>query len=153
MTRLDPPAEPFGLNGSEYLPRQLVYGVASAVWLLPAMFGDQGQGRLRRVLASRPLVYLGAISLSFYLWHLALIAVAKAWTVEDYAARLALERNPPAGNALAGVATFTGSFPLVAAIAWALSVVVASVAFRVVELPFLRRKDLGTGPSRAQRPT
>ena len=146
MTRFSPPDEPFGLNGAEYLPRQLLYGLASALWLLPAMFGDQTRGRLRAVLASRPLVYLGAISLSFYLWHLALIAVAKSWTVPGYDELVAIAADPPPGNALAGVATFTGSFPLVAAIAWVLAVAVASAAFRLVELPFLRRK----APARAR---
>ena len=110
MTRFAPPDEPFGLNGAEYLPRQLVYGVASAIWLLPAMFGDQRAGRLRHLLASRPLAYLGAISLSFYLWHLALIEQVKAWTVPDWPARVALAANPPPDNPLAGLATFTGNF-------------------------------------------
>lgn len=128
MTRLSPPPVPFGLNGAEYLPRQLVYGLASALWLWPAMFGDQTQGRLRRVLASKPLVYLGGISLSFYLWHLVLVDQAKAWTVPDY-------------ESLTGLATFTGNFFVVAALAWLVSFLVASLLFRWVELPFLRLKD------------
>jgi len=134
MTRFQPPDEPFGLNGSEYLPRQFIYGVAAVLWLLPAMFGDQTAGRLRRALAARPLAYLGAISLSFYLWHLAVISFAKSWTVPDYALRVAAEQNAPPGS-LAGVATFTGDFPVVAAIAWVVSAAIAAVAFRVVETP------------------
>jgi peptidoglycan/LPS O-acetylase OafA/YrhL len=141
MTRLSPPAEPFGLNGAEYLPRQFLYGVASALWLWPALFGDQTKGRLRRTLASRPLVYLGGISLSFYLWHLVLIEQAKAWTVPDYEQLQALAANPPPDNPLAGLATFTGNFFVVAALAWIVSFLVASLLFRVVELPFLRLKD------------
>lgn len=140
MTRLSPPAEPFGLNGAEYVTRQLAYGVGSALWLLPALFGDQGHGRLRRTLASRPLAYLGAISLSFYLWHLALISIAKWLTVERYADLVAVAADPPPDNPLAGVATFTGSFPTVAALAWALSAVVAAVLHRLVEQPMAARK-------------
>ncbi|MEZ5141930.1 MAG: acyltransferase family protein [Acidimicrobiales bacterium] len=128
MTRFTPPPVPFGLNGAEYLPRQLLYGLASALWLWPAMFGDQTQGRLRRALASKPLVYLGGISLSFYLWHLALVDQAKAWTVPDY-------------ESLTGLATFTGNFFVVAGLAWLVTFLVASLLFRVVELPFLRLKD------------
>lgn len=128
MTRFTPPPVPFGLNGAEYLPRQLVYGLASALWLWPAMFGDQTQGRLRKVLSSKPLVYLGGISLSFYLWHLVLVDQAKAWTVPDY-------------ESLTGLATFTGNFFVVAALAWLVSFLVASLLFRWVELPFLRLKD------------
>jgi len=134
MTRFQPPDEPFGLNGSEYLPRQFIYGLAAVLWLLPAMFGDQTAGRLRRGLAARPLTYLGAISLSFYLWHLAMISFAKAWTVPDYALRVAAEQQAPPGS-LAGVATFTGNFPLVATIAWVVSMAIAAVAFKFVEVP------------------
>ncbi len=138
MTRFAPPAEPFGLNGREYVPRQFVYGIASAAWLLPAMFGDQAAGRLRRVLASRPLVHLGAVSLSFYLWHLALVEQVKAWTVPDYAALRAAAANPQPGNPLGGLETFTGNFWLVAGLTWLLSLAVATVLHRTVELPGMR---------------
>ena len=146
MTRFQPPAEPFGLNGSEYVPRQLAYGAISALWLLPSMFGDQARGRLRRTLATRPLVWLGGISLSFYLWHLAIISLAKSWTIPDYDARVAIAADPPPDNPLAGVATFVGVLWKVALIAWVVSVVVAGLAHRGVELPFLRRKAAPAHP-------
>ena len=88
VTRLDYPDRPFGLHStdgsSDYLPRQFLYGLASIAWLAPAIFGDQSRSRLRQVLSSRVLVYLGAISLSFYLWHLEFIEQLKAWTVPDW---------------------------------------------------------------------
>lgn len=152
MTRLSPPAEPFGLNGAEYVTRQLAYGVGSTLWLLPALFGDQQRGLLRRVLASPPLAYLGAISLSFYLWHLALVSVAKWMTVERYADLVAVAADPPPGNPLAAVATFTGSFPTVAALAWVLSVVVAAVAHRAVERPMAALKPRVSPPSTSDPP-
>ena len=145
VTKMPYPDRPFGLHGSDgssdYLPRQLAYGIASALWLWPAIFGDQTRGRLRRVLSSRPLVYLGAISLSFYLWHLAIIEQAKYWTIPDYAEKVALAANPPPGNPLAGVATFTGPYLKIVVISWVVSFLVASVLFHFVELPFLRLKD------------
>ena len=150
MTRFQPPDEPFGLNGTEYVPRQLVYGLISVLWLLPSMFGDQARGLLRRTLATRPLVWLGGISLSFYLWHLAIISLAKSWTVPGYDELVAIAADPPAGNPLAGVATFTGELWEVALIAFVVSVVVAGLAHRFVELPFLRKK-VAASPSRAQR--
>src|SRR5262249_43014063 len=65
VTRMHYPSAPFGLHdsdgSSDYLPRQFAYGIASAFWLAPAMFGDQSRTVLRRILASRPLVFLGAI--------------------------------------------------------------------------------------------
>lgn len=139
VAQMDPPAEPFGLNGLEYLPRQAAYSLASAAWLAPAIFGDQGQGRLRQVLSSRPMAWLGAISLSFYLWHLDMIHQAKAWTVPDWSQRQAVAAQ--ATNDLAALATFTGNFWVVAGLATACTLVVAAVAHRLVEVPCLELKD------------
>jgi peptidoglycan/LPS O-acetylase OafA/YrhL len=146
MTRLPYPERPFGLRDasgfSDYILRQFVYGIAAAAWLAPAMFGDQTRGRLRRVLSSRPLVYLGAISLSFYLWHLPLVDKVKQFTVEDWESRAATAANASASNPLGALATFTGSYPRVVLLTAAVSLVVASLLYRYVELPFLRAKDV-----------
>ncbi len=139
VAQMDPPAEPFGLNGLEYLPRQAAYSLASIAWLAPAMFGDQQRGRLRRWLASPPMAWLGAISLSFYLWHLDLIHQAKAWTVPDWSRRESIAAG--AANDLAALATFTGNFWVVTALATACTLVVAGAAHRMVEVPFLELKD------------
>lgn len=139
VAQMEPPPTPFGLNGAEYLPRQAAYCIGSAVWLAPAIFGDQRQGRLRAFLASRPLTWLGAISLSFYLWHLDLIHQAQAWTVPDWAAREAAAANPT--NALEGLATFAGNFWVVSAVAIVTTLIVAAVIHRLVEMPFLLLKD------------
>lgn len=139
VAQMDPPDEPFGLNGAEYLPRQFAYGIASILWLAPAMFGDQRRGRLRAFLRSRVMSYLGAISLSFYLWHLELIELAKRLTVPDYAARAA-RAEAPIGDWDA-LATITGNVLVVSLLAFALTFVVAAFAHRFVEVPFLRLKD------------
>jgi peptidoglycan/LPS O-acetylase OafA/YrhL len=129
VAQMDPPPTPFGLNGNEYLPRQAAYCIGSAVWLAPAFFGDQSEGRLRGFLASRPLTWLGAISLSFYLWHLELIHQAQKWTVADY-------------DELEGLArAFAGDFWTVSLVAIVATTVVAAVVHRLVEVPFLRLKD------------
>jgi peptidoglycan/LPS O-acetylase OafA/YrhL len=128
VAQMEPPPTPFGLAGAEYIPRQFAYGLASLLWLLPAIFGDQSRGRLRAFLVTRPLVYLGVISYSFYLWHLAFVEQAKRWTVPDY-------------DSLVGLEVFTGNVVVVTVIAFVCTLVVASVIFHVVELPFLRLKD------------
>jgi peptidoglycan/LPS O-acetylase OafA/YrhL len=145
VTRMPYPAQPFGLrdsNGySDYLPRQFAYGLASVIWLWPAIYGDQTQGVLRRILSSRPLVYLGAISLSFYLWHLVIIEKVKEWTTPGFDVILERARNPRPGNTLDAVGTFTGSYVKVVLISWVLSFLVATFLYRLIELPFLRLKD------------
>jgi peptidoglycan/LPS O-acetylase OafA/YrhL len=128
VAQMDPPPTPFGLAGAEYIPRQFAYGVASALWLLPAIFGEQSRGRLRSFLVARPIVYLGVISYSFYLWHLAFVEQAKRWTVADY-------------GALDGLDVFTGNVVVVTLVAFVCTFAVASLIFRVIELPFLRLKD------------
>jgi len=133
--------EPFGLNGHEYLARQFLYGIGSIIWLWPAVFGDQSKGRLRAFLASRPMVYLGAISLSFYLWHLNILEAVKDWTIPDYSVLHERAVNAGSTGGLASVATFTGNFVVVAGLTWLLTFVVASVLYRSVEVPFLRLKD------------
>jgi peptidoglycan/LPS O-acetylase OafA/YrhL len=145
VTRLEYPDRPFGLHStdgsSDYLPRQFLYGLASALWLAPAIFGDQSRSRLRQLLASRPLVYLGVISLSFYLWHLEFIEKVKAWTVPDWDVLVERAAHPRPGNTLDAVGTFAGSFSKVALVAWIISFFVASVVYYVVERPFQRLKE------------
>ncbi len=139
VSRMRAPNAPFGLNGTEYLPRQLAYSAISALWLAPAIFGDQMAGRLRAVLRSRPLTFLGAISLSFYLWHLALVEQAKEWTIEGYDELVTRAASATPGT-LETLVTFTGSWPRVAAVAFVASSVVATVCFKLVEVPFQRLK-------------
>jgi peptidoglycan/LPS O-acetylase OafA/YrhL len=131
VAQLTPPDAPFGLSSKEYLPRQFGYGIVSALWLLPAFFGDQHEGRIRGFMQLRPLVYLGGISYSFYLWHHILVDKAKEWTVTDLDQR----------ELIGGLATFTGNFWLISLIAWVTTFLVAAVLVRLVELPFLRLKD------------
>jgi peptidoglycan/LPS O-acetylase OafA/YrhL len=49
--------------------RHELRGLIALCLLLPAVFGEQSGGAVRRVLASRPLQWTGLISYSLYLWH------------------------------------------------------------------------------------
>jgi peptidoglycan/LPS O-acetylase OafA/YrhL len=114
-----PPETP-GVFGAEYWFRWFLFGVFSFFLLVPAMFGDQTAGRARRVLAARPLVLLGTVSLGFYLFHLAFLSKTQEWL---------------------GVGAFGGSLPTVFAITFVCSVALAFVSYYLVERPFLRLKD------------
>jgi peptidoglycan/LPS O-acetylase OafA/YrhL len=113
-----------GEYGAEYFVRWFMFGVFAFFLLAPAMFGDQTRGRTRRFLASRPLVFLGTISLGFYLFHLALL-----FSVQDWLA--------PEGESGA----FYGSLPTVFGLTFVLSILFAAVSYYLVEKPFLRFKD------------
>jgi peptidoglycan/LPS O-acetylase OafA/YrhL len=55
------------------IARQTLYGVFAVFLLLPAVFGPQRQGAIRRFLEWWPLASLGVISYGVYLWHQTLI--------------------------------------------------------------------------------
>ena len=59
-----------GVYGAEYWFRWFLFGVFAFFLLAPAMFGDQRKGAAG-VARQRPLVFLGTVSLGFYLFHLA----------------------------------------------------------------------------------
>ncbi|HEX8647548.1 MAG TPA: acyltransferase [Thermoleophilaceae bacterium] len=49
--------------------RHLLRGAIAVLLLAPAIFGHELRDRVRSVLAWRPLLWLGVISYSLYLWH------------------------------------------------------------------------------------
>ena len=89
---------------------------------------------LRRWLSQRPLVYLGRLSYSLYLWHMPIFAAL--------------------GVALVGAHGAAGAPRATAAVA--ASLVVAALSYHFVETPFLRRKRQRQTPDLAThraRPT
>jgi peptidoglycan/LPS O-acetylase OafA/YrhL len=116
------PIEP-GHYGAEYWFRWFLFGIFAFFLLAPAMFGDQNKGRARKVLASRPLVFLGTVSLGFYLFHLAVMRNVQEWLSSD------------------GKAFFNGSLPTVFGLTFVGSIALAIVSYLIVERPFLRMKD------------
>ncbi len=62
------------------LARQELYGVFAFLLLLPAVFGPQDRGLIRRFLQCWPMASLGVISYGIYLWHLNLIYEFLDWT-------------------------------------------------------------------------
>ncbi len=72
------PAHP--LTDTKYLIlQQLLYTLCAVCLIVPAVFGDQGRGIVRRVLANRALLYVGLISYGVYLYHLAVLTQLTRW--------------------------------------------------------------------------
>jgi peptidoglycan/LPS O-acetylase OafA/YrhL len=105
--------------------RQVLYGAFAFFLLVPAVFGPQERGLIRRMLQSRPAVALGVISYGIYLWHETWMLKVIAW----------LHRP-----------LFRTSFLKLTVAVTALALVSAAVSYIVVEEPFQR---LG----RRRRPT
>jgi peptidoglycan/LPS O-acetylase OafA/YrhL len=100
--------------------------------VLPVIFGDERRGIPRRVLALRPIAWLGVISYSFYLWHLTVaqfIAFSKAPGTFSATGLNLLGHVHVARTAVLFAASFT------------LTAVLATASYRLVEFPFLRRKE------------
>ncbi len=97
-----------GYQGGYWQARQACFGLVAVGLLVPAVFGDQERGLVRRTLQLRPVVWLGAVSYGLYLWHQDLLERIPLW----------LDR-PPADVPL--VVLLTGAFGLglaTAAVSW-----------------------------------
>ncbi len=67
-----------------YVTEYLLFGVVAALVMLPAVFGADGGGLVRRALAHRSLAWLGLISYGIFLWHYAviifLLEIDRSWS-------------------------------------------------------------------------
>jgi peptidoglycan/LPS O-acetylase OafA/YrhL len=103
----------FGRN--QYAGPLTVYAVCCAVLIVRATTDGSP---LRRLLRARPLVFLGRISYSLYLWHLPILV----------------------GLGVDGDGRFAYGSPIRKLVAIGLALVAATCSYYFVELPFLRRK-------------
>lgn len=67
-------AFPIGDLGA-YVLQYVLFGAIAALVLLPAIFGDDGDGLVRRVLRHRALGWLGLVSYGIFLWHFPVLIV------------------------------------------------------------------------------
>ena len=110
------------LTGTEYFIRQTLYGLTGLFLLIPAVFGDQQRGLVRRFLRWAPIAYIGLVSYGVYLWHQAWLGYAR----EDWLGYKDL---------------FQGPIVAVMAIAMAYALLTATASYYLVERPVLRFKD------------
>jgi len=118
------------LTAKQELARHLGYGAFALLLLLPAAFGGERRGRIRRFLTSRPLVYVGVVSYGIYVWHQAFIEQARRWTGVN-------------------VATFGGNPWEVGLLSFAATLAVASISWYLLEAPILRWAHRRTPTRRA----
>ncbi len=109
--------------------KQTLYGLTAFFLLLPAVFGPQDRGLVRRFLQLAPIVYLGTISYGIYLWHQGFIKKIHQWG--GWA--VTSPTNP--------LLPFRGNYWLHVVGALSLSVVLATLSYYLVERRFLRMKN------------
>jgi peptidoglycan/LPS O-acetylase OafA/YrhL len=104
---------------AEWLTWTLGYGCIAFALLLPAVFGDQRQGVLRRALCHPILVFLGLVSFGIYLWH-------ELW-LDRFFQSTELVPFDPGANVIA-----------VFIFAMSLSIVAGYCSWKLVEQPVMR---------------
>jgi peptidoglycan/LPS O-acetylase OafA/YrhL len=110
-------------TGAQFLGEHLVYGTASFLFVLPAVWGDRRGGLPRRILGLRPIAWLGLVSYGLFLWHSRFVE----WFTEKGAA---------------GWLPWLGSgFVVMLGCVLAVSLACAAASYYVVERPILRYKD------------
>jgi peptidoglycan/LPS O-acetylase OafA/YrhL len=98
----------------------LLYAAVAFCLLLPAVFGENGGGWPRRVLANRWLASLGLISYGVFLWHNKLAGMLSDDGVGDWLP--------------------IGPFPTLTLVVLAVTVPIAAASYVLVERPLLRLK-------------
>jgi peptidoglycan/LPS O-acetylase OafA/YrhL len=114
------------------LERQTLYGLFALFLVLPAVFGPQNRSPVRRILQTRPFVFLGVVSYGIYLWHESWIEMFLRWT---------------------GDRVFT--FPLldITSMVVVLAAAVASLSYVLVERPIMRGDWKAWRSRRSWKPT
>ena len=91
------------------------------LYLVPALFGDEGGGTVRRFLALRVMGWIGVVSYGLYLWHSAALT----------------EVNQRLGS----LPTPFGDNVTLILVAYVLGLAAAAVSYYSVELYFLKKKE------------
>ncbi|MDX6697507.1 MAG: hypothetical protein QOE65_904 [Solirubrobacteraceae bacterium] len=110
-------------SGPAYLGEHLFYGLVSLLFVLPAVWGDQRGGLPRRLLALRPVAWLGLVSYGLFLWHARFVS----WVTDQHV-----------GNWLPWPQL---TILVMLACVLAISLPLAAASYYLVERPILRWKD------------
>ena len=125
---------------SRTLLRLVLETVATVGLILPAAFAGRSPGVARRILGSRPLVGLGVISYSFYLWHLTIVEFIAVKHTTFFSAT-GLDLMPHIHSARMTVLLL---------VSLAVGVPIAAASYALFELPFLRLKVQRRGRAAAR---
>ena len=117
----------FGVKEAEIFRHELK-GLLGACLILPAVFGDQTRGVVRRILAHRALLWIGLVSYGLYLWQPAIMdeLVRHDW-------------NDTLGPVLAGLASLAFALAVAAISYYGMERYVLRLARRVGRRPVMEK--------------
>jgi peptidoglycan/LPS O-acetylase OafA/YrhL len=121
----------------ELIGVHVLFAAVAAGLLLPAVFGTDGGGWVRRLLRNPALVWLGLISYGIYLWHQPLLN--KACQARGTTQFCAFHGITPLQHV---------SYPSLVVIGFVCAVICAAASYYVVERPLMRLKYLRRRPAR-----
>ncbi|MGN6332698.1 MAG: acyltransferase family protein [Motilibacteraceae bacterium] len=120
-------------TGFEATVKHWLYAAVAFLVLLPGVLGDPADGRIRRLLGSRPLRFVGDVSYGIFLWNMPVLFLVFR---------------------LLHLTVFDAPFWRTLAVVYVLTLVVATASHYLVERPFLRLKDRLPGrPARRAQAT
>jgi len=103
---------------NQYLLQVVIFGLIPLLVLLPAIFGSEGAGVVRRTLRHPALVWLGLISYGIFLWHFPVLGVLSDLGAIGWVPWL--------------------QFPVVSVLTLLGTIVCASGSFYLIERPLMR---------------
>ena len=109
-----------GESVHQYIAGYIIYGLIAALVMLPAVFGAERGGIPRRLLGNRVVGYLGLISYGIFLWHFPIVIALVQGGVGEWWPAMA--------------------FPVVALVTLAITIVCATLSYRLIERPLMRLK-------------
>jgi peptidoglycan/LPS O-acetylase OafA/YrhL len=118
-TQCDMPLSPLNSSRQAFV-QQLLYTVFALFMVLPAVFGPQTVGAVRRFLRNRVVAWLGLISYGIYIWHEAFLGL---WF------------------SITGDRDFVAPFWQLLVFDVVLTVIASALTYYLVERPFLRLKN------------
>ncbi len=113
------------LTAGDAVLKQFIYSIISFTLVIPAAFGNQDEGWVRKLLRAKPVAYFGMVSYGIYLWHQGWIGQAIDW----------LGYQP---------VFFKGGFDAVVAVTFIVlagAIACGSLSYYLIERPLMRFKD------------